>query len=79
MDRPPFPAGTFSVKTPDGDCEYENDGNGNPGALWCGDKAHSCKAHENKDKGHPQGGKYCFNLRHGDRQVDYGAVVVREW
>ncbi|KAL8930404.1 MAG: hypothetical protein Q9208_000587 [Pyrenodesmia sp. 3 TL-2023] len=70
FNRPPFRAGTFSVKTPDGDCEYKNDGNGNPGALWYGDEVHSCKAHENKDKGWRKGDKYCSNLNFRERSHD---------
>ncbi|KAH0427967.1 hypothetical protein CcaCcLH18_09326 [Colletotrichum camelliae] len=51
-----YPHGTFPLKTQDGDCEYKNDGKGNPGALWCGGKAHSCRAH-------PDGAtKYCSEL-----------------
>jgi hypothetical protein len=39
-----YPAGTYPIKTQDGMCAYKNDGKGNPGALWCGDVAHSCKS-----------------------------------
>ncbi|KAH8665712.1 hypothetical protein BGZ60DRAFT_431904 [Tricladium varicosporioides] len=62
LRAPPFPAGTFKIKTGDGDCEYKNDGKGNPGALWCNGKGHSCKAHRNKDKPNREGEKYCWDL-----------------
>jgi hypothetical protein len=38
-----YPAGTYPIQTQDGLCAYKNDGQGNPGALWCGNVAHSCK------------------------------------
>lgn len=79
VNNPPFPAGTFDVKTQDGDCQYKNDGNGNPGALWCGDKAHSCKAHANKDQ--RSGDVLCENLpkKSEDRAIIHRAVVACEW
>lgn len=37
VDSPGWPAGTykFNKKIDEMDCTYMNDGNGNPGALWC--------------------------------------------
>ncbi|ESZ99230.1 oviduct-specific glycoprotein [Sclerotinia borealis F-4128] len=43
-NNPPYPAGIFDVKTQDGDCQYKNDGTGNPGAVWCGDNGHNSAA-----------------------------------
>ncbi|KAL2076239.1 hypothetical protein VTL71DRAFT_1182 [Oculimacula yallundae] len=53
-----WPSGTFNVKTQDGDCQYKNDGKGNPGALWCGSTVHSCKEHAHKSQG-LSGRMYC--------------------
>ncbi|KAL2070912.1 hypothetical protein VTL71DRAFT_13938 [Oculimacula yallundae] len=39
-----LPTGTFDFKIEgDGDCQYKNDGTGNPGALWCSGTAHKCR------------------------------------
>lgn len=53
----PFPAGSFKFTTGDGDCEYKNDGTGNPGAVWCAgtDFAHNCIANTGLNK-------YCDQL-----------------
>ncbi|KAF5690636.1 oviduct-specific glycoprotein [Fusarium denticulatum] len=68
-----FPGGTYDVKTQDGDCQYKNDGTGNPGALWCGDQAHSCRAHPDR--------RTATNCRGLDpsAQIYHAAMVVCEW
>lgn len=68
-----FPAGTFDVKTQDGDCQYKNDGTGNPGALWCGDQGHSCRAHPDR-----RTFTYCHDLDKS-AQIEHAAMVVCEW
>ncbi|KAF5707982.1 SGNH hydrolase [Fusarium mundagurra] len=68
-----FPGGTFDVKTQDGDCQYKNDGTGNPGALWCGDQGHSCRAHQDR-----RTFTYCSNLDKS-AQIQHAAMVVCEW
>ncbi|KAF5561827.1 SGNH hydrolase [Fusarium phyllophilum] len=68
-----FPGGTYDVKTQDGDCQYKNDGTGNPGALWCGDQAHSCRAHPDR-----RTFTYCSDLDKS-AQIQHVAVVVCEW
>ncbi|KAG5761505.1 hypothetical protein H9Q72_010396 [Fusarium xylarioides] len=68
-----FPGGTYDVKTQDGDCQYKNDGTGNPGALWCGDQAHSCRAHPDR-----RTFTYCRDLDKS-AQIQHVAVVVCEW
>ncbi|KAF4997636.1 hypothetical protein FGRMN_3668 [Fusarium graminum] len=68
-----FPAGTFDVKTQDGDCQYKNDGTGNPGALWCGDQAHSCKAHDGR-----RSFTTCNDLDKS-AQIEHVPVVACEW
>ncbi|KAL3428232.1 hypothetical protein PVAG01_01741 [Phlyctema vagabunda] len=75
-----YPAGTFDVKTQDGDCQYKNDGTGNPGALWCGDKGHSCKASHPVDD--TSAWPTCSDLaeRQGfDGLLEHLTVVVCEW
>ncbi|WZH40929.1 Chitinase [Fusarium acuminatum] len=74
-----YPAGTYDVQTPDGMCQYKNDGRGNAGALWCGDKGHSCRTHEDfgKDK---DAGISCRELgkKHSATLYHY-AMIVCEW
>ncbi|POS71111.1 oviduct-specific glycoprotein [Diaporthe helianthi] len=77
--KPQFPHGTFEVKTQDGMCEYKNDGQGNPGALWCDGTAHSCTAQVDM-AGRDFKTTYCDEL--GDKivgSVEQLAVVVCEW
>ncbi|KAG5659943.1 hypothetical protein KAF25_003465 [Fusarium avenaceum] len=68
-----FPGGTFDLKTQDGDCQYKNDGTGNPGALWCGDQAHSCRAHPDR-----RTFTSCPDLDKS-AQIQHAAMVVCEW
>lgn len=77
--KPQFPHGTFEVKTQDGMCEYKNDGTGNAGALWCGETAHSCRAHADMTAGR-EADKSCAEL--GKRikgWAEQRAIVVCEW
>ncbi|KAF5549973.1 SGNH hydrolase [Fusarium napiforme] len=68
-----FPGGTYDVKTQDGDCQYKNDGTGNPGALWCGDQAHSCREHPDRQRV-----TYCRDLDKS-AQIQHVPMVVCEW
>ncbi|KAF5628951.1 oviduct-specific glycoprotein [Fusarium sp. NRRL 52700] len=68
-----FPAGTYDVKTQDGDCQYKNDGRGNPGALWCGDQAHSCRQHPDRQRV-----TYCRGID-PPSQIQHVPMVVCEW
>ncbi|CAJ2507826.1 Uu.00g090120.m01.CDS01 [Anthostomella pinea] len=71
--------GTFAVKTQDGDCEYKNDGTGNPGALWCGGTAHSCREQADLRKGR-EADHYCAELGKSiTGSVEQRAAVVCEW
>jgi hypothetical protein len=76
ITRPPYPAGTYDVKTQDGDCQYKNDGKGNAGALWCGSTQHSCRAHPQKDTR-----KLCYDLAKQDGwgSIEHTPLVVCEW
>jgi hypothetical protein len=71
-----FPAGTYDVKTQDGDCQYKNDGKGNAGALWCNDVVHPCRANVDKDKRFT-----CDDLREktGWPYIEHVPVGVCEW
>ncbi|KAG9508283.1 hypothetical protein J7337_001847 [Fusarium musae] len=68
-----FPAGTYDVKTQDGDCQYKNDGRGNPGALWCGDTVHSCKQHRDRQRV-----TWCRGID-PPSQIQHVPMVVCEW
>lgn len=78
--NPPFPAGTFDLKTQDGACEYKNDGTGNAGSLWCSGTEHGCKAHAHKDTGR-EDEVSCDELaiKTGWATIYQRAVVVCEW
>ena len=71
-----YPAGTYPIKTQDGMCAYKNDGKGNPGALWCGDVAHSCK-----DSGDRSSAVKCPDLMKKQDWlfIEHIPVVTCEW
>ncbi|KAK7941617.1 uncharacterized protein PG986_014004 [Apiospora aurea] len=74
-----LPSGTFDFKTQDGMCQYKSDGKGNAGALWCGDKAYSCKEHADFRK-EREGDVYCRNLSTRITGfVEQRPVVACEW
>ncbi|KAH7132708.1 hypothetical protein EDB81DRAFT_904555 [Dactylonectria macrodidyma] len=75
ITNPQYPHGTFNVQTQDGMCEYKNDGQGNPGALWCNGQGHSCRDHNDKDKR-----RYCDELSNRlGGNVEQVEMVVCEW
>lgn len=67
---------TVKVKTQDGDCEYKNDGQGNPGALWCGETAHSCRLHDNWETK-----SSCYGKLEGEggAAIEQKEAIVCEW
>lgn len=70
------PVGTYAVDTQDGKCEYKNDGTGNAGTLWCGDKAHGCRYDKDRSKA-----SSCDSLAKEGQwmEVQHVPVVVCEW
>jgi len=88
INQIPFPGGTYDVGIEAEHCQYKNDGQGNAGAIWCGEKHKSdCKAHDDKDKANLDGVAKCDNLSHPadsinrkpDKKVWHRAVVACEW
>lgn len=71
--------GTYDVKTPDGDCQYKNDGKGNAGALWCGGDGHICRAHDDMTQGSGAGNHYCDPGEDKTVQVQQHGIAVCEW
>jgi hypothetical protein len=74
--HPPYPAGSFPVgKLVEGvDCDYKNDGQGNAGALWCGQRRIECQADSMKDTAKDM--KPCDK---NGPSISQHAVVFCEW
>ncbi|KAH5645502.1 hypothetical protein HBI51_111200 [Parastagonospora nodorum] len=55
---PDWPAGTFDINVDGMECQYKNDGRGNPGSLWCKgqDDPFTCYKDPKLDK---REGKFC--------------------
>lgn len=77
FENPGWPAGTYSLKVDNMDCEYKNDGKGNPGALWCKQRRYPIECFEEDKRTAKDGATKCES--EGGEQIMRRPVVYCEW
>ncbi|KAH7392248.1 peptidase S8/S53 domain-containing protein [Phaeosphaeria sp. MPI-PUGE-AT-0046c] len=77
FENPGWPAGTYSLKIDNMDCDYKNDGKGNPGALWCKTLIKPIQCFEENMRTAKDGATKCEPG--GGEQIMRRPVVYCEW